>query len=316
MSTRRKAILATSLVLLTSASFAAQALAGFPGRNGKIAYTLGATDDGDSNYSDIYTMSALLSGPSMLLSSSGDLDDPAWSPNGQHIAYSQRDTDGTYGNIYIANADGSGAARLTSGPKSEDRPGWSADGAKILYTTTTGDSYDALRYFLYVVNTDGSANTALISDSPDVLLGPVWSPSGRKIAYSRYSGSDGDVWTMNADGSAPRPLAHSRLVEDAPDWSPDGRKIVFSRRDSDGTGFNIYTMNADGSHQTLVNDRRFTQTDPVWSPNGKLIAYANYDGEEGRTGNYEVCTMTARGRRVRCTDSAKWEHSPDWQALR
>lgn len=313
----RLGLLASALLMTASVSSVDVAVADFPGRDGRIAFTFAGRGDVGGSYLEgvIYAMNGNFAAPAPLIVTGGELDAPVWAPRGDRIAYSRRDEDGTFENIYVADASGGGQTRVTSGPKSEVRPAWSPDGGQLLYTTTTGDSYDALRYFIYVVNTDGTGNTALVSDSVDVLLGPVWSPRSNRIVYTRYVDSNGDIWVMSSNGSGQRPLIHSRLSEDAPDWSPDGRNIVFSRRDRDGTGLNIYTARANGTHVTAVNTRRYTQTDPVWSPNGRYIAYANYDGYEGHTGNYEVCTMTVAGRRVRCTQSEDWEYAPDWQAL-
>lgn len=292
------------------------ALASFPGHDGKIAFTFAGHGDIPGSYGDeaIFTMNGNLTAPAVLIGN-GEVRDPAWAPGGAQIAYARRDQDGTFENIYVADASGAGETRITSGPKSEEKPAWSADGSKLLYTTTTGDSYDALRYFIYVVNVDGSGSTALVSNSAEVLHGPVWSPRGNRIAYTSYDGDRGDIWMMSAAGGGRRPLIHSRRSEEAPDWSPDGRKIVFARRDDEATGLNIYVARANGTRVTAVNTRRYTQTDPVWSPNDRYIAYANYDGGEGRTGNYEICVMTATGARVRCTRSEDWEYAPDWQPL-
>ena len=54
---------------------------------------------------------------------------PAWSPDGNHIAFvSGRDGNGE---IYVMNSDGSGITRLTDNPASDEHPSWSPPGAMI-----------------------------------------------------------------------------------------------------------------------------------------------------------------------------------------
>jgi Tol biopolymer transport system component len=48
--------------------------------------------------------------------------DPAWSPDGQRIAFIS-DRDGN-DEIYVMNADGSGQQRLTRTPEDESFPAW------------------------------------------------------------------------------------------------------------------------------------------------------------------------------------------------
>ena len=58
-------------------------------------------------------------------------DDPAWSPNGEQIAYAT-DVEGTFF-IYVMNADGSEQRRLSSGTEVEHDPAWSPDGRFIAF---------------------------------------------------------------------------------------------------------------------------------------------------------------------------------------
>jgi TolB protein len=57
--------------------------------------------------------------------------DPAWSPDGQRIAFARQDRSGWH--IWIMNVDGTNARPLTSGPFSDHYPSWSRDGATIYF---------------------------------------------------------------------------------------------------------------------------------------------------------------------------------------
>jgi Tol biopolymer transport system component len=71
---------------------------------------------------------------------------------------------------------------------------------------------------------DGSQVTQL-TDGPFVDRGPVFSPDGRNIAFSRAgAGKNPDVYAMRADGSGVHLVYRSRgrsFSDFAPDW---GRK--------------------------------------------------------------------------------------------
>ena len=60
---------------------------------------------------------------------------PAWSPDGQSIAYDVRDDDGQ-GDIYVIPARGGAAVRLTNHPADDLVPSWSRDGRSIYFGST------------------------------------------------------------------------------------------------------------------------------------------------------------------------------------
>src|SRR3954453_20082739 len=107
----RVGVLATLLVALLSGS----AQAAFPGQNGKIAYERG---------DDIWTVNPDGTGRTQLTSGSDIDSNPAWSPDGQRIAYDSNRAS-TQPHIWLMNADGSGHSRLTSSSPYETEPTWS-----------------------------------------------------------------------------------------------------------------------------------------------------------------------------------------------
>jgi TolB protein len=191
--------------------------------------------------------------------SPGFASHPAWSPDGRRIAFVSN-RDGNH-DIFVVNADGGGLRNLTRSRRKRNRlewwgpdgPRWSPDGREIAFRSDR-DGNDEI----YVVNADGTELRRLTHNSKSDG-GPLWSPDGRRILFWRSSqgyGFRGDVWVMNADGSAQRNLTrsatHPFATDSWPAWSPDGRKILFvSDRDRNGE---IYVMNADGSEERKLTE--------------------------------------------------------------
>jgi hypothetical protein len=65
---------------------------------------------------------------------------PAWSPDGQSIAYDVRD-DAGQGDIYVIPARGGAAVRLTNNPADDLVPSWSRDGQSIYFGSTRTGSF-------------------------------------------------------------------------------------------------------------------------------------------------------------------------------
>jgi len=138
-------------------------------------------------------------------------DDPAWSPDGQQIAYTAHpDTDNAnlsnQAEIYVKNADGSGEpTQLTSNSEEERGPAWSPDGSRIVYSCRIGGGNHVFQ--ICVINADGTGFQQLTSDNVQHLTAS-WSPDGTQILFNKILPplAQGDVqnyqlFVMNADGS-------------------------------------------------------------------------------------------------------------------
>jgi len=94
---------------------------------------------------------------------------PAWSPDGQKIAFVSHRDDG-FGKIYNMNADGTGVNRLTTFTSlvSNNHPAWSTDGTKIAFASTRDGTAK-----IWVMNADGTNPTRLTSTAADEIT-PSW----------------------------------------------------------------------------------------------------------------------------------------------
>jgi len=134
---------------------------------------------------------------------------------------------------------------------------------------TEGDGSDVLS--VGRMDPDGGGFSALVDGGQ-----PVWSPDGRRFAFSVLQGQAG-AWQLAT--AAPDGSQVSRLGEgEYPTWSPDGSLIAFGRGDE------IWVMNADGGGQRLL----VAGGEPwslAWDPDGSRLAYMfPVETESGREG--------------------------------
>ena len=203
--------------------------------------------------------------------------DPAWSPDGQRLAFSSNRGGGWA--IYVMNADGSNVVRRTSGHYDTD-PAWSPDGGSILFSTLQAGSSAVA-----AVPPDGPSSVTVVLDRPGWDGYPAWSPDGRFITFSsdwRAYDILWDLYVMNADGTNVSPLLEGPFFgppltlyyESA--WSPDGMRIAVVACEAgfyDCYPSEIVVVNQDGSGASAIAQGGGLSA-PTWSPDGMRIAYA------------------------------------------
>lgn len=187
--------------------------------------------------------------------------DPAWSPDGQWIAFYSNANQQHTPNIYIMDADGDNVQKLAEGGY---RPTWSPDGQSLAFMS-------ALDHQIVLVQSDGSnvRSLGVIGGSPD------WSPDGEYIAFAGKDTDSGtlDIYAVKPDGSQLQRLTHLGEDTGEPVWSPDGQILAF-RVINEQFNSDIYLMNKNGSQvRNLTNTPNESETEIAWSPNGQFLAF-------------------------------------------
>src|SRR4051812_7767656 len=130
-----------------------------------------------------------------------DARQPAWSPDGQWIAFFGY-RDGGY-DIWAVAPDGSRQHQLTWGPFDDREPAWSHDGTRIAFSSDRGDPLGS-DYNIWMLDLRSGTLRQLTTDPVDDYM-PAWSPDDREIAFASTRENGQSAWAVSvADGGERR----------------------------------------------------------------------------------------------------------------
>lgn len=240
-------------------------------RGPRIAFARSVSDGGHDPFrTEIFTVAEDGSRLKRLTKNSVEDDHPAYSPDGQRLAF----TSSRHGtaSIYVMNADGSRVRRLTTGAKADATPDWSPDGKWIVFTRyfPKQRQSDVLR-----VRVADRATRRVTRTGADELY-PRWSPDGKLIAVTkRDDRRRSGIAVVRPDGSGRRwltrnPRFREGLLDESPTWSPTSSHVAFSRETSQQAS-TIYTVRRTGRGVARLTGAGGTARLPSWGVDGRLV---------------------------------------------
>ena len=164
-------------------------------------------------------------------------DTPAWSPDGQWLAFTAVGMGAALPDLYrvsLDNRDGNPEAleRLTEDDVIESWPAWSPDGTRLVYVADSSKLEFSTSVDLRIYNSEDGGITPLTDDGGELIeSAPDWSPDGQSVIFQAHTAESdiSDIYRIALDGVAPpEKLISSDANDIRPRYSPDGRYILFS----------------------------------------------------------------------------------------
>ncbi len=251
--------------------FVFEKLTGAPGAfDTRIAYiTVREGDDGRIHALEVadadgYNAQTLLESKQPLLS-------PAWSPDGQKIAYVS--FEGRRSAIFIQDVLTGRRERIAAFTGINSAPAWSPDGNRLAMTLSKDGNTE-----IYIMALETKSLRRLTRHGA-IDTEPAWSPDGQKIAFTSDRSGAPQIYEIDAQGGQPKRISFAGDYNARPEYAPDGRSIALVH------GVNgAYRIGLLEPGNGIIRALTATGLDesPSFSPNGAMIIYATTDSGGAR----------------------------------
>ncbi|WP_101757349.1 Tol-Pal system beta propeller repeat protein TolB [Oceanicoccus sp. KOV_DT_Chl] len=205
----------------------------------------------------------------VLYESNAPLLTPAWSPNGEDIAYVSFET--TRPAIYMYNLRTKVRTQLTNFKGLNGAPAWSPDGKQLAMVLSKDGSPD-----IYVMDV-ATRNLQRVTRHFAIDTEPAWLPDGKSLIYTSDRGGKPQIYQVTlATGYEERITyegdynARARVV-------PGGQGIIMVHRSMGN--YHIALQDIERGTITILTETDLDES-PSISPNGAMLLYATkYQGK-------------------------------------
>jgi TolB protein len=237
--------------------------------------------------------------PHLILESRFPLMSPAWSPDGQWLAYVSFET--KHSAVYVQLVRTGERRQVSARAGINGAPCWSPDG-KRLALTLGGSAGNPDIYILDLATQDLTA----VTNDPAIDTEPVWAPDGHSLYFTSDRAGSPQIYQIGVQpGARPKRITFGGNYNARPRVSPDGTQLAMVTLD--GNNYRIAVQDL-ASGTVRVLSRGHLDESPSFAPNGATLIYSERDGGQGSLATVSTDGLT--GLRLKASQGSVQE--PAW----
>jgi TolB protein len=210
--------------------------------------------------------------PRIAAQSSEPIMSPAWSPDGQSLAYVSFEN--RVASIYSQTLRSGERSRVSARAGINGAPAWSPDGRRLALTLSHKDG----NLDVYVLSLGDQVLTRITDDNA-IDTEPAWSADGKNLFFtSDRSGSPQIYRVAPSSGQRPTRVTFEGSYNARPRVSPDGSTLAMVTLDNGAYRIAALDLKTGGSR--VLTQGRLDES-PSFAPNGAELIYATQDRGRG-----------------------------------
>jgi TolB protein len=211
--------------------------------------------------------------PRVIANSGEPLMSPAWSPNGESLAYVSFEN--KMAAIWVQTLTTGVRTKVSARAGINGAPSWSPDGKKLALTLSRKDG----DVDVYTLELTSQMLTRMTFD-PSIDTEPSWSADGGKLYFTSDRSGSPQIYEISANDprASPRRVTFEGKYNARPRVSPDGKQLALVTQTGDG--FNIATLDLKTNAMQVLTKGRQDES-PSFAPNGAQLIYATQDRGRG-----------------------------------
>jgi TolB protein len=226
--------------------------------------------------------------PRMVLESRQPLMSPAWSADGQWLAYVSFENHRSA--VYVQEVRSGERRQVSARAGINGAPAWSPDGRKLALTLGgAGGNPD-----IYVLDL-GSQDLTRVTDDPAIDTEAAWAPDGRSLYFTSDRAGGPQIYQVGLQsGARPKRITFEGTYNARPRISADGKELAMVTLDQGNYRIAVQDLQS-GAVRVLSRGR--LDTSPSFAPNSAMLIYSEQEAERGVLATVAVDGLT--GQRLR-----------------
>jgi TolB protein len=215
----------------------------------------------------------------LVLESRYPLMSPAWSPDGQWLAYVSFENKRSA--IWVQYVRTGERRQVSARAGINGAPVYSPDGKKLALTLGgSGGNPD-----IYVLDLQ-TQNLSRITDDPSIDTEAVWAPDGKSLYFTSDRAGSPQIYRIGVNpGDHPKRITFTGNYNARPRISVDGSQLAMVTLDSGNYRIAVQDLSS-GAFRVLTKGH--LDESPSFAPNGATLMYSERDGSRVVLGTVSV----------------------------
>lgn len=201
--------------------------------------------------------------PQVVLESKDPIVSPAWSPDGQRLAYVS--FEGQRPRIFTQNLATGTRKVIAAFPGLNGAPAWSPDGKQVAMTLSKDGNAE-----IYLLDLD-SGRLRRLTVGGAIDTEPSWAPDGKSLVFTSDRGGTPQIYRIAATGGPATRLTFEGKYNSRATFAPDGKSLALVHG-SNGT-FRTAVLDLENNALRVLTNTTLDES-PSFAPNGSMILYA------------------------------------------